>query len=256
LAATRSDRPAVEPAVDTLLAVLAGDDTNAIQEAIYSLAELGEPAISPVLSVIGELGVFPQRCALDLIERWPLEQTRAAVRPSVTDVLIPLLESQDAVVRQRAADGLNRIGGHEAVPALEAALARSKANSTPPDWTEPVSLRAALTALGARRVVRPPLLASSAVQTDFQEMWPAPLLPTLIDALAAANQVLLYFQAWLPDSKGLYWSKSPVYELDLDGDWLELVTRARAQALEAARTWTVPSDSALVSLEWIGEGDR
>lgn len=74
----------------------------------------------------------------------------------------------------------------------------------------------------------------------------------MIELLAAEGQVLLYFQSW---DRGEYWKEAPSFDVDLSGDWTEVVARARVAALTAIEGWT-PSPDSIVTLEWIAESDR
>jgi hypothetical protein len=233
------------------------------QSAQAELAELGAHAIGPVLKALPSLPVFSQRCALDLLascSRADLERSR---EPSVGEVLVPLLESDDDCVREWAADVLGHANVQGSSLALERALTRAKAAGVRLDWTEAVTLRRALTDLGARQPVTPELVSAKRVQdvAPFSQCWRAEDLHQLVAALAGANQVVLYFQAWSRTSRGRFiseptvWDGTPQAELELTGAWDALVTRAAKRAFDEAARWQAP-EGCLITLEWIAETDR
>jgi hypothetical protein len=126
---------------------------------------------------------------------------------------------------------------------------------TPPDWSEPVALRSALTALGARRRVTPVLLAELVESEEtISECWPAGRLTELVDALADSDQVLLYFLGWQKRGSTYYWVETPKFEVDFHGPWRDVVTRSRVAARRAAAAWIPPANS-VVMLEWIDQSD-
>lgn len=244
------------PSIAALLAELNSDDTTIAEEAQYSLERLGDRAVEPVLDALPRLGVFGQRCVLDLLTDWPSERIRRASRPSVEDAVVPLLASDDAVVREWAAHALRHARSQNAIPSLRQALERAKSACADLAWTEPVALRAALTTLGDRRQVTPATLAESAQEDErLGAHWSADRLTNLLDALASENQVVLFFQAWQRRKGGFYSVETPSFAIDLQGPWPQVVARAREVAMQAAEGWIAPTDT-VVTLEWIGESDR
>jgi hypothetical protein len=241
-----------ESTIDQLIRELASDDTNIAQDA-GRLLEGRVEAIEPLLTQLPTLAPFGKLCAIDVIGSWPLEAARTAADPSVADVLIPLLRDERPTVREWSANVLGWIGATEAVPELEAALQRSKQAGVPADWTEPVTYRGALTALGARDPGIPKGLAALVRTTaSLGPCWAAEDLREAIELLAAEGQVVLYFQSW---DRADSWVESPFFDVDLSGDWSEVVARARAAAMTAIEGWT-PSPESIVTLEWISETDR
>lgn len=242
--------------IPALLRELNSDDTQVAEEAQHSLQELGRPTLEPVLGALSGLGVFGQRCALDLLTSWPPALLQEAGGLSVETAVVPLLASEDAVVREWAADTLCHADARNALPSLRSALDRAKEAGVRPDWTEAVSLRRALTVLGDRQEVLPGLLAYSMKQDEkLERYWPASSLGELIESLAGEKQVLLYHQAWQPHRDSFLWLDSPSFDLDMTGLWDQVVERARFAALQAIEKWDVPKE-VVVTLEWIGERDR
>ena len=132
------------------------------------------------------------------------------------------------------------------------------ASGDPPDFTKAVGIRYALTALGARGRVIPPLTATWAVRTaGLEQAWPVSQLEGVINELADHRQVVLYIQLWEINDRGVYWqdhdSLDP--ELDWDAPWALLVEQARESALlEAA--FVPQRDGIVATVEWIDEVDR
>jgi hypothetical protein len=52
-----------------------------------------------------------------------------------------------------------------------------------------------------------------------------------------------------------YATGAPAYDVDMRGDWADVVARARSVALAAVAAWSDPS-ATVVTLEWIAETDR
>jgi hypothetical protein len=245
------------PSVERLLAELESPNTFLAQEAQLSLQDHGARAIPAVLARLPRLGVFAQRCALDFLESCEVDAVRGVKDPTVAEVLIPFVEdvAADSVVREWSANVLGWIGATEAIPSLQRALARARAAGTPPHFTEPVRLRRALTLLGARHPVVPADVQRLARHEPvLGECWPATHLAGLIESLAAADQVLLYFQAWEKVGEDFYWRETPQYDLDFELAWPRLVAQAHDAALGAAREWEPPGE-AVVTLEWVGAED-
>ena len=243
-------------AIEDLLAQLDSDDTTIAEEAQLSLASLGRRAVEPVLGAVSRLGVFGQRCALDLLTSWPAEQVRDARHPSVEEVVVPLLASEDEVVRCWAADALGHAEARGAIRPLRQAHERAKTARVALDDSEPVALRRALTTLGDRRQVTPALLRELEQSTEsLGPYWAAERLAQLIAALAEAGQLILYCQAWQSRAGKFYWVAGPSFEVDTQGQWPQVVERACMAATQAAAAWTAPSNT-VVTLEWIDESDR
>jgi len=133
---------------EALIADLDSGGSSASQEAVFSLAELGDAAVVPLLAVIGRLTVGGQRRALDVLHRLP-HVAAAAAAPDrfVAEALLPLLDSDDDVVVGWTADALAHFRVVEAVPKLAQALHRVEEAGVPGDWAGPAGLRRALALL-------------------------------------------------------------------------------------------------------------
>lgn len=239
-----------------LLDDLNSDDTARAEDAQHALQAIGRRAVEPVLRELPQLGIFGQLCVLELLTDWSAEMIREASGPTIDDVVIPLLASGNAILRQSAADVLGHVQVRGAIPALRQTLESAKRAGVHPAFAEPVALRRALTVLGDRHRVTPKVVDELARRVDrIGECWPAERLPCLIEALAGADQVLLYFNAWRVFEHETRWVKTRSYEIDLTGDWSSVVDRARVVATHAAESWG-ERPGTLVTLEWIGEADR
>ncbi|MEZ5980324.1 MAG: HEAT repeat domain-containing protein [Planctomycetota bacterium] len=244
------------PDIDELIAELDSDESNVADDAQHDLGSIGADAVEPVLRALPKLRVYGQRCVLDLLTSWPAQLLLDARRPTVAEVVIPLLSSEDEVVRCWSAEALAHVGAVEAVPELRRALERSKQARTPLDWYEPVTLRRTLTALGDRLPVVPARLRELELDDErLSSCWPAERLAELVEALAAEGQALLGFGAWKRRPEGLRGKSTPSFEVETEGPWPEVVARARAAALEAIASWRHPPNT-VVTLDWIDESDR
>ncbi len=239
-----------------LLAALDSKDTSIAEDAQHDLEALGAKAVGPLMGTLSSFGVFGQRCALDLLTTWPPEIIKEGPHASIENAVVPLLGSEDTVVRTWAAEALHHTRTLNAAPSILEALERAKQSGVAPDDSEAVAFRSALTALGARDEVVPDLL-TKLVRTDegVGRCWPADRIRELVEALADQSQVLLYFQTWTSREGRPYWTDSPDLAIDLEGPWHDVVRRARERCLQAVESWTAPSD-AVVTLEWIAEADR
>jgi HEAT repeats len=247
---TRAER------IRQLVAELDQEDATHAEEAQSELTQdFGAEALEPLLEAAPAFSDFGRLCAIEVFE--------AIGDPRAGPVLIPWLKSDDDTVRDWSAGALGRLGVGEAVPALRAAWEASKDRATPPDWTEPVSIRHALAALGAREVVVPEVVARLRVEDDrLGSAWPAQALSDVLNALADARQVVPYF---------MYSTRRPEYdpkrwygvtgagasiELDWSQPWDTLVEEARRQAVghaEAQAAGLPPGTVATV--EWLDESD-
>ncbi|GLY47752.1 hypothetical protein Lesp01_14080 [Lentzea sp. NBRC 102530] len=207
--------------------------------------------VGPLLRALPGLSRYGQLCAIEILEE--LDDPRAA------QPLIALLDSAHDTVRDWAAGLLSRTRVFEAVPALQRAHEATKERGDRPDWSEPVALRAALTDLGARHPVVPPLTAGLRVTTPNggENAWPLARLTEVVDDLAAHGQVTLYFQLWQVTADGrMRGISNPGGEAELDftRPWPDLVREARARA--AAEALRVKPDGQVVAtVEWIGRSD-
>lgn len=234
--------------IEGLLAVMDGDDLNEAEEAMWSLKAHGADALEPLLEAAPRMGRFGQLSAIELLEE--IGDTRAG------EVLVPMLQSEHDTVRDWAAGAIGRLRVEPAVPQLKRAYAETRRRGTPPDWTEPVSIRHALTALGARREVTPDRVRElRQANAEFGACWRPSDLPELIEELARARQLVLYSMWWQPYGESWSWLQSPSWELDWSLPLDALVEAARAAALDALSRAAAPPAGTVATLEWIDEAD-
>jgi len=189
-------------------------------------------------------------CSIQLFEH--IDDPRASV------VLIPMLVDEDETVRSWAATALGGLGVSEAVEHLRAAYEAVKARGAPLNWSEAESIRWALTELGVRADVVPPLVASRAREVDpIGRAWPIADLPAVIEELASAQQWIVSVTAYTRNAGAYGWRVDDDVEwpeLDLSLPWSQLVAEAREAALDVATHPRVPED-AYATLSWIDRGD-
>jgi hypothetical protein len=121
-----------------------------------------------------------------------------------------------------------------AIEPLRRAYRACLERATPPDWTESVGIRWALTELGARTPVIPPLTARLRPTTaDNAPGWPSAHFTEIINDLADHAQVILYSQFWRVDAGRTYGVSGPGldWELDWTTPWEHLVAESRAWSL-------------------------
>ncbi|MFC4065054.1 HEAT repeat domain-containing protein [Actinoplanes subglobosus] len=232
-----------------LIALLDGETTDIAEGAKYDLIDAGSHVIEPLAAAVGSLEPFGQLSAIEIFEHFG--------DPTAGPALIGLLDSDACTVREWSADALGRLGVREAVPALRDAYRRQRLTGEPPDWSEPVAIRRALTVLGARREVVPP--ATAALRADdgsHPDSWPSARLADVIDDLADHDQVVLYFQLWRVVPAGTYWERHEVLDsvLDLTRPWRQVVEDARETALIEADAF-VPRPELFATVEWIDHAD-
>jgi HEAT repeats len=248
------DRAARSRRVEQLVTELDDANTNDAEEAQFELMEdFGAEALEPLLRAAPRFGDFGRLCAIEVFEA--IGDRRAA------PVLIPWLRSDNHVVRDWAAGALGRLGAADAVPDLLEAWAATKRRGTPPDWSEPVAIRHALVALGARMVIVP----SAALELEIPEppwehAWPAESMEKVFRLLAAADQVILYFQYWQRqqklDPRSWYGITEAGASIDLNYalPWERLVAAALGQAMDALEKQQVPAHT-VGTIEWIDQTD-
>lgn len=179
--------------------------------------------------------------------------------PRACSSLIGLLRDDDATLVEWSARALGNLGCREAIVPLLELRSRLVATRLPPDWTGPVALRRALSDLGARQAVVPVVTANLKVQRSDtgMELFRSADLTTVIEDLAGARQVILYFQVWrIRDDGHLYWVQSDheKWQFDWSAPWSGNVAAAHAVA-RANAAKLVPEPDLLGQLEWIDEGD-
>ena len=241
-------RPIDEETIRELIADLDGDDTIEAEEAQSALESHGSAVLEPLMEAAPGFGRFGQLCAIELFQH--IGDPRAGA------VLVPMLRSDDDTVREWAAQALGLLGVAESVPELRRAYAAVKRRGTPLDWTEPESIRTALTELGARDEVVPARVAElERSESDRARCWAARDLPEVISELADARQLVLYFQYWERWRDSHTWKETPGWELEWSLPWDELVESARAAALDAARAAGAPRET-VATVSWMDESDR
>ena len=167
-----------------------------------------------------------------------------------------MLASEHNTVRDWAADALAQLGSPKAVPALRKAYARWRESGEPPNWTEPLNIRRALTALGARNEVLPDRAAALAQAHDsLGRYWRAVDLEAVLDALAEADQVVTAISVWHRAEAGFQGDldASPEYDLDYSESWDRLVILAREEALTSPQF--SPESDLVVTINWIDRSD-
>jgi hypothetical protein len=237
-----------DAAILDLIADLDGDDTTAAEEAQATLGSYGSAVLEPLMAAAPSFKRFGQLCAIELFQ----EMGDAGAG----DVLIPMLDSREHTVRDWAAQALGDLGVRQAVPALQRAYAAVNERGTPLDYLEPLSIRTALTELGARDEVVPPRVGDLERQErKLTRCWTTRDLPEVITELAAARQLVLDFMYWERWRDTHRWKETPSWDLDWSLPWDLLVESARVAALDAAQRAGASEDT-LVTLEWMDESDR
>lgn len=191
-------------------------------DARAELIWIGADALPAVITGLPSLGTFGQLTAIEVFEE--------VGDPRCGPALIGLLDSDNPTVREWAAMALASLEIHGAVEPLRRAYRACLERAIPPDATESVGIRWALTELGARTPVVPPLTAHlRATTADDAPGWPSARITEIINDLADHAQVILYSQFWRVDAGRTYgipglgwsgnstgphlgttWSKSPV----------------------------------------------
>jgi hypothetical protein len=161
--------------IEQLVRQLDADSTGDAEEAQAELTHRGRETdvIAPVLRALPTLNSFGQLCAIEILQQ--LGDARAG------QPLIDLLTSEHNTVRDWSALALAQLRVIDAIPALWRAYQACKDRGDPPDWTEPHSIRFALTELGARHPVVPSLTASLRITTSYgHQAWPSARLTSTI----------------------------------------------------------------------------
>ncbi|MEU4548833.1 HEAT repeat domain-containing protein [Nonomuraea dietziae] len=180
-----------------LIELLDDDSISIADDARDELMTIGIGVMQPLMTAVPRMQPYGQLSAIEIFEH--LGDVNAA------PVLIDLLDSETSTVREWSANALEQLGIRSAVPALRAAYRRLRTGGVPPDFTEPVALRHAMTTLGGRQQVVPPLTASLRVSTGvLKATCPATRLEEVINDLAKHDQAVLYFQLWRTTDTGIY----------------------------------------------------
>ncbi|WP_235455133.1 HEAT repeat domain-containing protein [Streptomyces olivochromogenes] len=224
-------------------------EAGASHDARAELIGIGPEVIPAVVEGLPTLGGFGLLTAIEVFEG--VGDARCG------PALVELLDSDDPTVREWAAMALASLEIDGAVEPLRRAYRACLARQTPPDWTEPGGIRWALTALGARTPVVPPLTARlRAAAGPDAPGWPSARFTELVDDLADHAQVILHSQFWRVDSGRTYWVYGPGtdQELDWTAPWEHLVEESRAQSLRQATNAPI-ADDIFVAPSWIDRTD-
>ncbi|MEJ1197894.1 MULTISPECIES: HEAT repeat domain-containing protein [unclassified Streptomyces] len=234
--------------IEALVQQLDGDD-DASYAARAQLVAIGRDATLTITDGLPTLGSFGQLTAIEVFEE--------VADPRCGPALIALLGSDDPTVREWAATALASLEIDGAVEPLRRAYRACLERATPPDWSEPVGIRWALTELGARSPVVPPLTARlRATATDDAPGWPSARFAEIINDLADHAQVILYSQFWRVDAGRTYGVSGTGrdWELDWTAPWEHLVEESRTWSLLEASEAPV-GDNIFVAPTWIDRTD-
>ncbi|MFF8976877.1 HEAT repeat domain-containing protein [Streptomyces cellulosae] len=202
------------------------DSTGPSYDARAELILIGSDAIPSIIDGLPSLDRFGQLTAIEVFEE--------VGDPRCGPALIGLLDSDNPTVREWAAMALASLEIDGAIKPLRRAYRACLERATPPDRTESVGIRWALTELGARTPVVPPLTAHlRAATADDAPGWPSTHFAEIINDLADHAQVTLYSQFWRMDASGTYGISGTGldWELNWTAPWKHLV--------EESRTWSL-----------------
>ncbi|MFF9475056.1 HEAT repeat domain-containing protein [Streptomyces roseolus] len=162
--------------IETLVQQLDGKADESY-DARAELIWIGADAIPAVIDGLPSLGGFPQLTAIEVFEE--------VGDPRCGPALIGLLDNGNPTVREWAAMALASLEIDRTVEPLRHAYRACLERATPPDWTESVGIRWALTELGARAPVVPPLTARlRPITADNAPGWPSAHFTEIINDLA------------------------------------------------------------------------
>ncbi|PZG88652.1 hypothetical protein C1I97_31750 [Streptomyces sp. NTH33] len=238
----------MSPSIERLVQQLDGEaDTS--YDARAELIRLGSVAIPAMIDGLTSLGGFGRLTAIEVFEE--------VGDPRCGPALIGLLDSDDPTIREWAATALASLEIDGAIEPLRRAYRACLERTTPPDWTEPSGIRWALTELGARTPVIPPLTARlRATAANDAPGWPSAHFTEIINDLADHAQVILHSQFWRVDADRTYGISGTAlnWELDWTTPWEHLV--------EEARTWSLldaleapAGDNIFIAPTWIDRTD-
>ncbi|MFI6152174.1 HEAT repeat domain-containing protein [Kitasatospora sp. NPDC051170] len=234
--------------IETLVQQLDGE-AGASYDARAELIWIGPDSIPAIIDGLPSLGTFGQLTAIEVFEE--------VADPRCGPALISLLDSENPTVREWAAMALANLEVDGAVEPVRRAYRGCLERATPPDWSEPVGIRWALTELGARTPVVPPLTARlRAAGGPDSPGWPTAHFVEIIDDLADHNQLILYSQFWKLEGEHTYGisGTSLDWQLDWTAPWEDLVEEARGWSLLEATEAPV-GENVFVSPTWIDYTD-
>lgn len=219
-------------------------------DARAELIHIGRPAIPVVIDGLMSLGRFGRLTAIEVFEA--VRDVRCG--PALTGLLV----SEESTEREWAAVALADLGIRDAVGPLWDAYRACVRRATPPDLSEPVAFRAALTDLGARHPVLPASMAGlrTTAPRAIGPAWPAFRCEAIVNALADLEQVVLNTVFWSVDGDATHLVHGPQLDWDLDwtSPWPELVESAREWALLEASE-TPAGENIVATVEWIDRTD-
>ncbi|WP_053914492.1 HEAT repeat domain-containing protein [Streptomyces sp. SCSIO 75703] len=225
------------------------DSTGPSYDARAELIDIGSDAIPAIIDGLPSLSGFGLLTAIEVFEE--------VADPRCGPALIVLLRSDDPTVREWAAMALASLKIDGAVEPVRRAYRACLERATPPDWSEPVGIRWALTELGARTLVVPPLTAHlRASAADDAPGWPSAHFAEIINDLADHAQVILYSQFWRVDVDCTYGTSGTGldWELDWTATWEHLVEESLTWSLLEASEAPV-GDDIFVAPTWIDRTD-
>jgi hypothetical protein len=240
----------MDGAVSQRVGELDAASSEVAEEAQLSLIAMGPEVLDELVEAVPHLGVFGQLCAIEVFT--------ALKDPRPGDVLIDLLDSENATVRQWAAEALADLEIQRAAPALQRAYETFRKRGEAPDDSEGVARRWALADLGAREVVIPPRAAALRISLDVLEpAWPTAHLAEVIEDLAAHDQAVLSIQVWrITQDKGAFVSDGPGIDWAVDRQlpWARIVADCRDWAVLAAEA-TDRAPDLVATICWIDASD-
>ncbi|MER5386411.1 HEAT repeat domain-containing protein [Streptomyces sp. NPDC002688] len=229
---------------------LDADSSEMAEDAQHALIAMGPEVLDELIAAAPHLGAFGQLCAIEVFT--------ALKDPRPGDMLVDLLDSENATVRQWAAEALADLEIQRAVPALQRAYEAFRQRGEAPDDSEGVALRWALADLGAREIVIPPRAAAlRASQDNLDPAWPTAHLAEVIEDLAAHDQAVLSFQVWrIRRDIGAFGGHGPGIDWGIDRQlsWGQIVADCRDWALLAAEA-TDKAPDLVATICWIDASD-